>query len=769
MDQVGQNLNRYYINSDPLLQPAVFAAKSLTDYFASVGRLSVYLDFHAHASKRGCFIYGNVLDTAEDQIQNQLYCKLIALNSAHFDYEGCLFSKDHMTRIDPGDQAKGLTAEGSGRVSMYLAHKMIHSYTIECNYNTSRVGNEIAPPDTDPCGEAVNPPSAFTTNPEKYTPSVYAGVGRACVIALLDIRGHNPCSRLSKSKFKTLDRVRNSVMMEVRSRKDYIGKAISRDRRRSVLSSDRRAGDNTLTADDMCWRRIVESAETANNTHSNNNAAGTPGPPAVSQSAKVSGSAGTNDRSDEIFFIPMKEPRRRRSLSGAAGTTININTGINNSTQPTAPSSAKPENGRTTTPRSGGHSNVVPPKSAQHVVIARVQPHHVGDNTCVPTNALTPRLARRGTEHNSQSQKDRNTPSELSRDSSRSRVSPSPVSFSECMSQPDSRSSTPSASASGSAAPPNPSMGYASLGIAGSSSNLAVKEHHNNSNNTNNNNTPMLYPSAKKIAPNLSSSHSTGSGGGSGSVHSGTSASNSNSTSASTSKVGRNILGKKLSAAGVALLMGSNSSFGSLEDAMRDSSGGNGSSVGEAEVSKTYNTLGGEIHSHGAQTQGRLSGVSGGGLLPHGAHSVGDALDSLAGLLPHRAATSDAAHSVHHSHYNTHGVPVVQSGAHSVHGAHGGGVQGLSPRAASAGQRSRASITAHTTTTAAGTSNDFASLTLEDVRRDNYSISTDHSPRLDSHSYSNTTSQTASRPAEHVPPHMGSPIKSIRSPKQSPN
>lgn len=146
MDQLGNNLNRYYMENDSMLQPSIFAAKSLIDHYADIGKLSVYLDFHAHASKRGCFIYGNVLNNLEDQIQNQLYCKLISLNSAHFDYEGCLFSKDHMVRIDACDQAKGLTAEGSGRVATYLKHKLIHSYTIECNYNTSRIGNEIALP-----------------------------------------------------------------------------------------------------------------------------------------------------------------------------------------------------------------------------------------------------------------------------------------------------------------------------------------------------------------------------------------------------------------------------------------------------------------------------------------------------------------------------------------------------------------------------------------------------------------------------------------------
>jgi hypothetical protein len=107
MDQHGQNLNRYYTDPDPYIQPSIFAAKSLLDMYATTGKLALYLDFHAHASKRGCFIYGNVMDSVEEQVQNQLFCRLIAMNSPHFDYDGCLFSRDHMTRIDPGDQEKG--------------------------------------------------------------------------------------------------------------------------------------------------------------------------------------------------------------------------------------------------------------------------------------------------------------------------------------------------------------------------------------------------------------------------------------------------------------------------------------------------------------------------------------------------------------------------------------------------------------------------------------------------------------------------------------
>ena len=43
----------------------------------------------------------NEKDNVHDQIQNQLYCKLIAMNTPHFEYEACLFSREHteMTAI----------------------------------------------------------------------------------------------------------------------------------------------------------------------------------------------------------------------------------------------------------------------------------------------------------------------------------------------------------------------------------------------------------------------------------------------------------------------------------------------------------------------------------------------------------------------------------------------------------------------------------------------------------------------------------------------
>lgn len=262
MDQYGNNLNRYYLNPDKQTHPAIFAAKSLLDYYSSEGRLSMYLDLHSHASKRGCFIYGNVMDTVIEQTQNQLFCYLIALNSPHFDYSACLFSREHMTRIDPGDSKKGLTAEGSGRVATYLAHGIIHSYTLECNYNTSRVNNDVPAPVVNPEGDISDNPMSVSsaTHPEKYTPASYHNVGRACIVAMLDIRDINPCSRIPNSRHLTLDKIRAVVGKEVGLRKEY---RMSRMKQRSLsVPRQKKAVDTPSNPDEFTsvpWRRCVSA------------------------------------------------------------------------------------------------------------------------------------------------------------------------------------------------------------------------------------------------------------------------------------------------------------------------------------------------------------------------------------------------------------------------------------------------------------------------------------------------------------------------------
>jgi len=104
--------------------------------------IAFYIDLHAHAAKRGVFMYGNSIDNELYQTENVLFAKLIALSSQHFDFEGSNFSTKNMYARD---KREGLSKEGSGRVGMFKALGIIHSYTVEGCYASGRVMNTIAP------------------------------------------------------------------------------------------------------------------------------------------------------------------------------------------------------------------------------------------------------------------------------------------------------------------------------------------------------------------------------------------------------------------------------------------------------------------------------------------------------------------------------------------------------------------------------------------------------------------------------------------------
>lgn len=94
---------------------------------------------HGHASKKGCFIFGNALK-GEDQAMNMLFAKLVSLNSLNFDFAECNFSEKLMSVKDKG---VGLSREGSGRVGIMKATGIVHSYTLECHYQTGKRINHL--------------------------------------------------------------------------------------------------------------------------------------------------------------------------------------------------------------------------------------------------------------------------------------------------------------------------------------------------------------------------------------------------------------------------------------------------------------------------------------------------------------------------------------------------------------------------------------------------------------------------------------------------
>lgn len=87
------------------------------------GDLGFYVDLHGHASKRGCFMYGNYIEDEDKYVQCLLFPKLISINSAHFDFLACNFTEKNMYSRDKRD---GMSKEGSGRVAMYKMTGLPH-------------------------------------------------------------------------------------------------------------------------------------------------------------------------------------------------------------------------------------------------------------------------------------------------------------------------------------------------------------------------------------------------------------------------------------------------------------------------------------------------------------------------------------------------------------------------------------------------------------------------------------------------------------------
>lgn len=130
-DPQGLNLNRFYANPNHIEHPSVYAVKELANYLAVSKRLFMYLDLHAHASKKGCFMFANAADFAK-QTEICAFPRLLAMNCGLFDYSACDFSQRNMFSKEKGDE---FSKEGCSRVAIFKSTGLLYSYTLECNYN----------------------------------------------------------------------------------------------------------------------------------------------------------------------------------------------------------------------------------------------------------------------------------------------------------------------------------------------------------------------------------------------------------------------------------------------------------------------------------------------------------------------------------------------------------------------------------------------------------------------------------------------------------
>ncbi|EAN88195.1 Carboxypeptidase-like protein [Trypanosoma cruzi] len=196
-DTEGANLNRMYKNPCKRRHPAPYSILSMLRSVTSVkGRLALFIDMHAHANKRGVFFYGNSMN-APELLQSLLYAKLVSMNTPYFEFQSSNFSEANMF-------ATGKTGEGrdtSSRVTLYQETGLVHSYTIEASYVIGNTLNPIV--GLSSCG--VDEPEVIQgTFCPKYSQAVFADIGKGLLVALLDLKGCNPISRLSNTQFHSV-------------------------------------------------------------------------------------------------------------------------------------------------------------------------------------------------------------------------------------------------------------------------------------------------------------------------------------------------------------------------------------------------------------------------------------------------------------------------------------------------------------------------------------------------------------------------------------
>ena len=173
-----------------------------------------FVDVHAHAGRRGCFFYGNAIENKDERIESALYAKLVTTNSRWFDYDAC-------------DWMAGGAHDGSARSAVYAAtlqqgQALPLVYTLECNYDSGVAANDLFPRHGVKIGfetgrMSPEPPPTTNISP-KYSPESWEDVGKALALAMLDLSGANPCSRLGPADCAALTKLRASVASALQRR-----------------------------------------------------------------------------------------------------------------------------------------------------------------------------------------------------------------------------------------------------------------------------------------------------------------------------------------------------------------------------------------------------------------------------------------------------------------------------------------------------------------------------------------------------------------------
>ena len=218
MDTLGQNLNRFY--KEPTLEhhPTIYFAKNKVLEIFKEGNLKMYVDFHAHCTKRGCFIFGNTCNDADAQFEAMLIPKLMSLNCVNFDFSECNFADEKLNIKDK----KGDSRDGSGRAVIFReTNSNPLTYTFEANYATGlRINTLQTRFDLLNQKKIVKEDSIIQDTSSQlyrgkkvpiFNQDIFLDVGQSLLVSLLDYDGINPISRLIKKKGETLQEALDKI------------------------------------------------------------------------------------------------------------------------------------------------------------------------------------------------------------------------------------------------------------------------------------------------------------------------------------------------------------------------------------------------------------------------------------------------------------------------------------------------------------------------------------------------------------------------------
>ncbi|KAL0212474.1 hypothetical protein RCL1_006100 [Eukaryota sp. TZLM3-RCL] len=210
-DHVGQNLNRFFDFPSKSEHPSAYLMKILVENFKSSNGIAMFIDLHAHASKRGFFVFGNNFSDESLSGHTMLFAKILTQNSPFFDYRQCNFTVDSMTAVDRQNKSK----QGSARVALYKHANIVFSFTLETHPAVPRAINRLTCLDSDVPDDVSSQYSEVYTRSINSTivfnPRLWSDLGRDVAVSILDLFYCNPFPRT-----KALTNCFDAIQAEIR-------------------------------------------------------------------------------------------------------------------------------------------------------------------------------------------------------------------------------------------------------------------------------------------------------------------------------------------------------------------------------------------------------------------------------------------------------------------------------------------------------------------------------------------------------------------------